>query len=74
MMLDDPDYCDAVTGMIETQQVCAEYAVAQTGENFAQVFSSMDDAYMQARAADVKDISGRLVNVLCGSEAVNSHR
>ena len=70
MMLDDPDYCDAVTGMIETQQVCAEYAVAQTGENFAQVFSSMDDAYMQARAADVKDISGRLVNVLCGSEAV----
>ncbi len=69
MMLDDPDYCDAITGMIETQQVCAEYAVAQTGENFAQVFSSMDDAYMQARAADVKDISGRLVDALRGSEA-----
>ena len=68
MMLDDEDYLDAIYNIIKTESVCAEYAVATTGDNFATMFAAMDDAYMQARAADVKDISERLVAVLLGRD------
>lgn len=68
MMLDDLDYVEAITNMITTQQVNAEYAVAVTGDNFSQMFASMDDEYMRARAADVKDISERVVSILSGNE------
>ncbi len=64
MMLDDEDYNDSVTNIIETQQVNAEYAVAATSDNFAAMFSGMDDAYMNARAADVRDISNRVIQNL----------
>lgn len=64
MMTEDEDYNDAVTEMIRCQNVNAEYAVASTSDNFAQMFSAMDDAYMQARAADVRDISNRLIDCL----------
>lgn len=57
MMLEDEDYNDSIRNIITTQQVNAEYAVAVTADNFAEMFTAMDDAYMQARAADVKDIS-----------------
>ena len=66
MMLDDDDYLDAVKGILETQGATAEYAVTTTGENFAAAFAAMEDEYMRARAADVKDISRRVVNVLMG--------
>lgn len=66
MMLEDLDYYDSIVNIITTQQVNAEYAVATTGDNFAQMFAAMDDAYMQARSADVKDISERVVRVLSG--------
>ncbi len=66
MMLDDDDYLDAVKNIIETQSATAEYAVTTTGENFSATFAAMDDAYMQARSVDVKDISGRVVNILTG--------
>ena len=66
MMLEDEDYLEAIQNMIRTEQVNAEYAVAVTGDNFAEMFASMDDDYMKARAADVKDISDRLVRVLSG--------
>ncbi|HIS68944.1 MAG TPA: phosphoenolpyruvate--protein phosphotransferase [Candidatus Gallacutalibacter stercoravium] len=66
MMLDDEDYLDAVKGILETQGATAEYAVTTTGKNFAAAFAAMDDAYMQARASDVKDISQRVVNILNG--------
>ena len=69
MMLEDEDYNESVRNIIETQQVNAEYAVAVTADNFAEMFSSMDDAYMQARAADVKDISNRIIANLSGSTA-----
>jgi len=73
MMLDDEDYNDSIKSIIETQKVNAEYAVAVTADNFAEMFSSMDDAYMQARAADVKDISDRLISCLTGgSKTENS--
>ncbi|SFC96570.1 phosphoenolpyruvate--protein phosphotransferase [Ruminococcus albus] len=73
MMLDDEDYNDSIKSIIETQKVNAEYAVAVTADNFAEMFSSMDDAYMQARAADVKDISDRLIACLTGGgKAQNS--
>ena len=68
MMLDDDDYLDAVKGIIETQNATAEYAVMTTGENFAATFAAMEDAYMRARATDVKDISQRVVNILTGQE------
>lgn len=68
MMVNDGDYIDSITNIIETQQVNAEYAVATTGDNFAKMFSEMDDDYFKARAADVKDISERIVNILCGRE------
>lgn len=66
MMLEDEDYCDSVHNIITAQQVNAEYAVASTGDNFSEMFASMDDEYMKARAADVKDISERLIRVLEG--------
>lgn len=67
MMLDDEDYLESVENIINSEQVNAEYAVAVTGENFADIFSAMDDSYMQARAADVMDISERIIRILSGS-------
>ena len=66
MMLEDDDYRDAIQNMIRTEMVNAEYATAVTGDNFAEMFSSMDDEYMRARAADIRDISNRLVRNLQG--------
>lgn len=66
MMLDDGDYLDSVTHIIESQQVNAEFAVAMTGDNFSEMFANMDDDYFKARAIDVKDISERVVSVLLG--------
>mgnify|MGYP004495555203 FL=1 len=66
MMLDDDDYLDSVYHIIRSQQVNAEFAVASTGDNFSRLFASMDDEYMQERAADVKDISDRLIRILMG--------
>lgn len=66
MMIDDLDYNGSIQNMIESQSVNAEYAVAMTGDNFSSMFAEMDDDYMKARAADVKDISERLVSVLSG--------
>jgi phosphotransferase system enzyme I (PtsI) len=69
MMLEDDDFVESVENIIETQEVNAEYAVAVTGDNFSQMFASMDDDYMRGRAADVKDISERLITVLNGGAA-----
>ena len=66
MMLEDEDYQDAICNMIRNEMVNAEYAVAVTGDNFAEMFASMDDDYMKARSADVKDISGRVIRILAG--------
>ena len=71
MMLEDEDYQDAILGMIRNEEVNAEYAVAVTGDNFAEMFANMDDEYMQARSADVKDISNRLVGNLSGEEQMD---
>ncbi len=71
MMLEDDDYFDAVSHIIRTEMVNAEYAVAITGDNFAGMFAGMDDEYMRARAADVKDISARLVRNLSGQEGID---
>lgn len=79
MMLDDEDYNDSINNIIETQQVNAEYAAAVTSDNFAAMFSAMDDAYMNARATDVRDISNRIIRNLnsekpetnlCGEKAI----
>lgn len=66
MMLEDEDYLESMENMIRTELVNAEYAAAATGDNFAEMFASMDDEYMKARSADVKDISERLVRNLSG--------
>jgi phosphotransferase system enzyme I (PtsI) len=66
MMLDDQDYVDSVTHMIKIEEINAEYAVASTGDNFAEMFASMEDDYLKARAADIKDISDRLIKILLG--------
>ena len=71
MMLEDEDYLEAIQNMIRTEQVNAEYAVAVTGDNFAEMFASMDDDYMKARSADIKDISERLVRNLSGQGDVD---
>ena len=71
MMLEDEDYQDAIHSMIETEELNAEYAVAVTGDNFAEIFANMDDEYMQARSADVKDISNRLIRNLSGEEELD---
>lgn len=68
MMLDDGDYNESVENIIKTQKVNAEYAVAVTGDNFAQMFRAMDDDYMRERAADVKDISERVLSILNGGQ------
>ncbi|MCI8483191.1 MAG: phosphoenolpyruvate--protein phosphotransferase [Lachnospiraceae bacterium] len=68
MMLEDLDYLDSIHYMIKEQQINAEYAVAQTSDNFAEMFEAMDDAYMQGRAADVRDISERLIDILTDSQ------
>ena len=67
MMLDDGDYVDSITNIITSQLVNAEYAVATTGDNFSQMFAAMDDDYMRARSADIKDISNRVVSILQGA-------
>lgn len=68
MMLDDADFNEAIENIIRTQEVNAEYAVASAGDSFSEMFASMDDDYMRARAADIKDISERLVQNLIGGE------
>lgn len=70
MMLEDDDYNESIQNIIDTQKVNAEYAVSITADNFAEMFSAMDDAYMQARAADVRDISDRIIGNLTGNVAV----
>lgn len=66
MMLDDLDYVESITNMISSQGINAEYAVATTGDNFAEMFAAMDDDYMRERAVDVKDISNRVIHILQG--------
>ena len=66
MMLDDDDYMESIAHIITTQEVNAEYAVSTTADNFAQMFEAMDDTYMRGRAADVRDVSERLIQVLSG--------
>lgn len=76
-MIEDEDCNDSISSIIETQSVNAEYAVAITADNFAAMFSSMDDAYMQARSADVKDISNRIISCLSeedGKESVSDEK
>lgn len=68
MMLNDLDYIESITHIITGQKVNAEYAVSVTADNFAMMFSTMEDAYMKGRATDVKDISERLINILVGTE------
>jgi phosphotransferase system enzyme I (PtsI) len=67
MMLEDEDYCESVNNIIEIQNANAEYAVARTGDNFSRMFSEMDDPYMRERAADVRDVSARLIRCLTGN-------
>lgn len=77
MMIEDEDYNESITSIIETQSVNAEYAVAVTADNFADMFAAMDDAYMQARSADVKDISNRIISCLSdegSSDAVSDEK
>lgn len=77
MMIEDEDYNESIESIIETQSVNAEYAVAVTADNFSEMFASMDDAYMQARSADVKDISNRIISCLSdegGSNAVSDEK
>lgn len=69
MMLDDLDYIESIINMIETQKINAEFAVASTGDNFSQMFAAMDDAYMKERAADVRDVSNRVIRILQGKES-----
>lgn len=71
MMLEDEDYLDAIHNMIHTEMVNAEYAVAVTGDNFSEMFAEMEDDYMKARAADIKDISNRLIRNLTGEEEID---
>ena len=68
MMLDDLDYCDSIENIIRSQEVNAEYAVGVTADNFSEMFLAMDDEYMRGRAADVKDVSERLVRILSGND------
>jgi phosphotransferase system enzyme I (PtsI) len=71
MMLEDDDYNESVQNIITTQGVNAEYATATTGDNFAEMFANMDDEYFKARSADIKDITERVVTILCGGEENN---
>ena len=72
MMLEDEDYNESIANIIDTQQVNAEYAVAVTSDNFAEMFAAMDDAYMQARSADVRDISNRIIANLTGTADISA--
>lgn len=73
MMIEDDDYNESIANIIDTQKVNAEYAVAITSDNFAEMFSAMDDAYMQARAADVRDISNRIIsNLSAGAQTATA--
>lgn len=71
MMLEDEDYLDSIHNSIRTEMINAEYAVAVTGDNFSAMFANMDDDYMKARAADIKDISNRLVQNLEGKDGLD---
>ena len=71
MLIEDEDYLESIENTIRTEMVNAEFAVAVAGDNFAEIFAGMEDEYMQARAADIKDISNRLVNNLCGNEEID---
>ena len=73
MMLEDDDYLDAIHNMIRTEQINAEYAVSLTGDHFSQMFTSMEDEYMKARAADIRDLSGRVVQNLNGGGKSSFH-
>ena len=66
MFVEDEDMVEAIISLIEEEGCCAEYAVEQAGEQFAEMFAAMDDAYMSARAADVRDVARRLVSNLLG--------
>ena len=68
MMLEDLDYCDSIENIIRTQEVNTEYAVGITADNFSDMFLAMDDEYMRGRAADVKDVSERLIRILSGQD------
>ena len=68
MMLEDEDYVNSIYHIIRGQEMCAEYAAAVTGDNFATMFASMEDEYMKARAVDVKDVSNRLIDILSGEK------
>lgn len=72
MMVEDDDYNESIVNIIEGQKVNAEYAVAVTSDNFAEMFSNMDDPYMQARSADIKDISNRIISNLAGGGNLHS--
>lgn len=72
MMLDDDHYNDSIENMVRTQSINAEYAVAVAADNFAQMFAAMDDDYMRERAADVKDVSGRILSMLSGAGSVSA--
>ena len=69
LMLEDLDFVEGVVGRIEQEKISAEYAVQTIGEEFAAIFASMDDDYMRGRAADVKDVAGRLIGILTGTQA-----
>ncbi len=69
MMLEDLDYCDTVKDTIREEKVCAEYAVSKTAQQFATMFSDMEDEYMRERAADVKDVSIRVIEILTGRQS-----
>ena len=71
MMMEDQDYAESVENIIRTQEINAEYAIGTTADNFAAMFQAMDDEYMRGRAADVKDISDRLVRILSGTGKSN---
>lgn len=73
MMLEDEDYLEAIEGMICSENYNAEYAVSETGKTFSEMFAAMDDEYMKARSADVKDISDRIVRCLCGVSDGGNH-
>ena len=73
MLLEDLDYVDSVENIIRNQGLNAEYAVATTGDNFSNMFAAMDDDYMKERAADVRDVSDRLVKVLAGAAESGDH-
>lgn len=74
MMLEDEDYLDSILHMIESEQINAEYAVAVSGDNFAQMFTDADDEYMRERAADIRDISDRLIRILSGENESHQNK